>query len=208
MSFIKGFMIGLREGGRRRSLFEGLWVMRSVPDSDPYEIVAQHDGTLQVNGGSYRIEVRNVRCVGDDLHFEHMQNGDVFLAFDMHLVSPDRMTGSASGTYFSAGGYHDEELIRVHDRGERERVLDIDRPGGSQRQRGVLSRLLASLLGIKGPDRWKELEEGMSRSQVESLLGPPDKLVKSGIREYWNYRRGSVTFLKDTGRVTGFFTRD
>jgi len=73
---------------------------------------------------------------------------------------------------------------------------------------GMLSRVFARLLGLRRPDRWGELQEGMSRTEVERLLGPPDKLVKGGTREFWNYRRGSVTFLKDTGQVTGFFTRD
>lgn len=58
----------------------------------------------------------------------------------------------------------------------------------------------------RGKDNWRRLSSGMTRSQVEDLLGRPGKIVANEYFIWWFYPNGSggrVEF-STAGRVTGW----
>jgi hypothetical protein len=59
-----------------------------------------------------------------------------------------------------------------------------------------------------GKDAWRKLNKKMSKEQVKTLLGEPDKIDNFGNFEVWNYNDYSKVQFNDNGYVTGWHEPD
>lgn len=55
-----------------------------------------------------------------------------------------------------------------------------------------------------GKDAWRKLNKKMSKEQVKTLLGEPDKIDNFGHFEIWNYNDYSKVQFNENGYVTGW----